>query len=110
MQRRAERRMSGERQFFRDREDADFLSFPGFNGGIARQDESRFRKIHLTRESLHLPIIQAARVSENGERITGQRRLGENVKLNKFITTLCHKSYQIFSTSFFQARSQLSTT
>src|SRR6266481_8548797 len=107
MQRRPERRMTGKRQLFRDREDADFVSF---SGGIARQNESCLGKIHLTRERLHFVITQAARVSENGERITGQRRLGENIELNKFITTLCHKSYQIFSTSFFQARSQLSTT
>src|SRR6266403_5128341 len=110
MQRRAERRMPGKRQLFGDSEDADFLPFFGFNCGIARKNESCLGKIHLTRDRLHFVITQAARVSENGERITGQRRLGENIELKKFITTLCHKSYQIFSTSFFQARSQLSTT
>src|SRR5260370_32935237 len=96
MQRRAERRMSGKRQLFSDREDADFLSFPGFNGGIARKNESCFRKIHLPRQSLHFAIIQTARVSENGERITRQRRRREDVDLNEFISTVRHKSALFF--------------
>src|SRR6266550_6275424 len=48
----AERRMPGKRQFLLDREDADFLSFPSFHGAIARENESRFRKIHLPRQVL----------------------------------------------------------
>ncbi len=88
MQRRPESGMSGERQLFRDGEDADFVSF---SGGIARQDESCLRKIHLTRKRLHFIIIQAARVSENGERITRQRRLREDVKLDEFVGTVRHK-------------------
>src|SRR5438552_550970 len=94
MQRRAERRMTGKRQLFRDSEDADFLPFLSFSSGIARQDESCLRKIHLTRERLHFVIIQAARVGENGERITGQRRLREDVELNEFVTTARHKTHK----------------
>src|SRR5438046_2301446 len=97
MQRRAEGRMSGKRQLFRDREDADFLSSPSFGGGIARQDESCFGKIHLTRERLHLAIIQTARVGKNGERITRQRRLREDVKLDEFVSALRHKNSSILS-------------
>ena len=84
--------MPGERQLFRNREDADFLSFPSFGGGIARQDESRLRKIHLPRDSLHFPIIQAVRVGENGERIPRERRLGEDVKLDEFVGAARHKN------------------
>ena len=76
--------MPGKRQLFRDSEDADFLPFLSFSGGIARQNESCLGKIHLTRESLHFLVGQTARVGENGERITRQRRLGEDVKLNEF--------------------------
>ena len=36
--------MPGKRQLFRDREDADFLPFLSFSGGIARQDESRLER------------------------------------------------------------------
>src|SRR5438128_11624142 len=96
MQRRAERRVPGKRQLFRDSEDADFLPFLSFNVGIARQDESCLRKIHLTRERLHFVIIQAARVGENGERISRQQRLGEDIKLDEFVTALRHKNLSTF--------------
>src|SRR6267378_1055271 len=92
MQRRAKRRMPGKRQLFHDREDADFLPFLSFNGGIARQNESCLGKIHLTRESLHFSILQPARVGKNRERITLQRRLSEDVKLDKFVTAIRHKA------------------
>src|SRR5438309_4275441 len=91
MQRRTERRMPGKRQLFRDSEDADFLPFLSFSGGIARHNESCFGKIHLTRESLHFVIIQPARVGENRKRITRQRCLGEDVKLNEFVNAVRHK-------------------
>src|SRR6266404_2695971 len=84
--------MPGKGQLFRDSKDANFLPFLSFSAGIARQDESCLRKIHLTRESLHFPIIQSARVGENGERITRQRRLREDVELNEFISTVRHKT------------------
>src|SRR5262245_12173841 len=41
----AECRMSGKRQFLLDREYAGFLSFKSFSRSIARENESRFRKI-----------------------------------------------------------------
>src|SRR5438552_13214671 len=95
MQRRAERRMPGERQLFRDSEDADFLPFLSFSSGIARQDKSCLGKIHLTRERLHFVVVQATRVGENRERVSGQRRLREDVELNEFITAVRHKNLSI---------------
>src|SRR5438874_3251677 len=92
MQRRAECRMPGKRQLFRDSEDADFLPFLSFSSGIAWQDESRLGKIHLTRERLHFTIVQPARVGENRERITRQRCLGEDVKLDEFVGAVRHKA------------------
>ena len=92
MQRRPKRRMPGKRQLFRNSEDADFVSFAG---GIARQGESCLGKIHLTRERLHFPIIQAACIGKNGERITRQRPLCENVKLNEFVSAVRHKNLSI---------------
>ena len=77
--------MTSERQFLLDREYADFFSFASFSGGVARQNESRFRKIHLPRQSLHLAVIQSASVLENRQRITGERRLREYIKLNEFV-------------------------
>src|SRR5438309_10797742 len=94
MQRRAECWMTGKRQLFRDRKDADFLSLLSFSGRIARKNESCLGKIHLTRQRLHFVIVQAARIGENGERITRQRRLGENVNLNEFVSAVRHKTYQ----------------
>src|SRR6266436_3571582 len=82
--------MSRKRQFCFDRKDADFLSFPSFSGGIARENESGFRKIHLARQSLHLGVIQSSSVSEDRERITGEWRLRKNIELNKFVRAVPH--------------------
>src|SRR5436853_7828686 len=109
MQRRAERLMPGKRQLLRDGEDSDFFPFLCFSGWITRQDESCLGKIHLTRESLHFPIIQAARVGENGERITAQRCLGEDVKLNEFVSAAGIKTYQSCAAESEHFVSQLST-
>src|SRR5436190_23723757 len=84
--------MSGERQFLLDREDADFLSVTSFNGRIARENESRFRKIHLARQRLHLSVRQLASFRENRQRITRERRLREYIHLNEFVTTRRHES------------------
>ena len=82
--------MSGKRQFRFDRKDTDFLSFPSFNGCIARQNESRFRKIHLTRQRLHLAVIQSSRIGKDRQRITREWLLRENIQLNKFICAVRH--------------------
>src|SRR4029077_16806173 len=84
--------MSGKRQFLLDREDADFLSFPGFSRGIARENESRFRKIHLARQGLHLGVSQLASVRKDRQWITRKRRLREYIKLNEFVSARRHES------------------
>ena len=43
------------------------------------QDERRLRQIELQRERLHGRVVEAAPVLEHGERIAGERRLGEDV-------------------------------
>src|SRR5438874_8557278 len=96
MQRRAERRMPGKRQLFRDGEDADCLPLLSFSGGIAWQNERCLRKIHLTRERLHFVIIEAARLGENGERISRQGGLGEKVQLDEFIRVVRDKGSLAF--------------
>src|SRR5215467_15951444 len=86
--------MTSERQFLLDREDSDFLSLPCFSGGVARENESRFRKIHFTRQSLHLGIIQSASIGEDRQRITCQRRLSEYINLSEFVGSARHKTPQ----------------
>src|SRR5918996_5173285 len=77
--------MSGKRQLLLDSEDADSLPLLCFNLWFACQDESRFRKIHLTGQRLHLLIGQTARVGENRKRITGKRSSRKNVELHEFV-------------------------
>src|SRR4051812_24700065 len=84
--------MSGERQFLLNRKDADFLSVTSFSRGIAGENESRFRKIHLARQRLHLGVAQSASVSKDGQRITCERRLREYIKLNEFVSARRHES------------------
>ena len=84
--------MPGKRQFLLDSKDADFLSFPSFSGGIARENESRFRKIHLARQGLHLGVSQPASVRKNRQRITRKRCLREYIKLNEFVSARRHES------------------
>jgi hypothetical protein len=78
--------VSGKRQLFLDRKDADSLSLPGFNVPLAREDESCFGKIHLASDRLHLLISQTARIGKDGERIARKRRPRENIKLHEFVT------------------------
>jgi hypothetical protein len=84
--------MPGKRQFLPDREDADVLSFPSFSGNITRENESRFRKIHLACQGLHLGIIQSASVRKDRQRIAGERRLREYIELNEFVSVRRHES------------------
>ena len=84
--------MAGKRQFLFDCKDADFLSFPSFGGGVARENESRFRKIHLARQGLHLGVIQSASIGKDRQRITRKRRLREYIKLSEFVSLRRHES------------------
>jgi hypothetical protein len=87
----AERRMPGKWQFRLDREDADLLSFRSFSGIVTRQNESRFRKIHLPRQGLHLAVIQSSAVREDRQRITRKRRLRKYIELNELVSSVRHK-------------------
>ena len=59
--------------------------------GSREKNESRLRKVHLPRQGLHLAITQSSSVREDSQRITRERRLREDVKLDKFIVTARHK-------------------
>lgn len=94
--------MSGKRQFRLDRKDTDLLSFPSFSRRIARENKSRFRKIHLARQRLHLGVSQLASVREDRQRITRERRLREYIKLNEFVTAARHDKIYRFVTQTVQ--------
>src|SRR6478672_8785684 len=87
--------MSGEGQLLLDRKDADFLSFPSFSASIARENESRFRKIHLARQGLHLGIIQSVCIGKDRQRITRERCLREYVNLREFVSSMRHRTSSI---------------
>src|SRR5262249_4856809 len=95
VQRRAECRMTSERQFLLDSEYANFLSFPGFSRGIARKNESGLRKIHLTGQCLHLRVIQSASIMEDCQRISRERRLSEHINLSEFVSPARHKTSSV---------------
>jgi len=40
---------------------------------------------------LHLGVIQSASIGKNRQRITGERRLGEYVKLNEVVSAVRHR-------------------
>src|SRR5882762_475465 len=99
--------MSGKRQLFLHRKYADPLPLLCLNLWLARQDEGCFREIHLSREGLHLLVGQTARVSENGERIAGERCLRKNIKLQEFASTVRHKTLSILCPRSATINSQL---
>src|SRR6059058_5783778 len=84
--------MSSEGQFFRNRKYANLFARSSFGRAFTRQNESRFRKIHLPRQRLHFAVAQPARVGKDRERITRQRRSREDIELNKFVCSLPHSS------------------
>src|SRR6478736_4554110 len=84
--------MPGKWQFRLDREDADLLSFSSFRGAIAWENESRFRKVHLARQGLHLDVSQPASIGKDRQRITRERCLREYIKLNEFVSARWHES------------------
>src|ERR671919_858918 len=83
--------MPGKRQFCFDGKDADLFSFPSFSSSIARQNKSRFRKIHLARQSLHLGVTQSASIGKDRQRITRERGLGEHINLHEVVSAMRHK-------------------
>jgi hypothetical protein len=75
--RRSNRWMAGERQFSRRREDPEACRI----GGSPRiEDEYGFGQVELGRDRLHGGIVEAFGVEHDGERIAGERRLGEDVE------------------------------
>ena len=71
----AERGMTGKRKLRNGREDAN----PRVPAGLGRKDEHGLRQVHLARDVLHRPVVEAAPVGEHGELVAGQRRVGEDV-------------------------------
>jgi hypothetical protein len=78
-------------QFLLHRKDPDFFAFPSLSRGITRENESRFGKIHLTRQRLHLAVTQFSSIGKDGKRITREWRLRENIQLNKFVRAARHE-------------------
>src|SRR5437763_464159 len=74
-ERRAERRMAGEGQLLRGREDPH-LHVPV---RLRRVHERRLRVVHLPREQLEPLLRDLTRVGEDGELVAGQRRVREDV-------------------------------
>ena len=68
--RRAQRGMSGKRQFFLYGENAHSNAAFFFGGGVTRQNVSRLGKIHLFRNGLHFVIAEAAAIRKDRQRIT----------------------------------------
>jgi hypothetical protein len=69
-------RMTGERQLFPRREDTHVCGVVGI-GGCAEED--RLGEIELARDGLHLRVAEIVRVPDDGERIAGEARVGEDV-------------------------------
>ena len=72
----AERRVPGERELARGREDAD----PDVPTGPGRQNEDRLREAELERERLHRRLVQIACVREHRQLVARQRHVGEDVR------------------------------
>jgi hypothetical protein len=72
----SEHGMSGKWQLGRGREDPD----PRVATGLGRQDEHGLGDVHLTRELLHGLVVNAAPMGEDGELITGERDVCEDVR------------------------------
>ena len=75
--RRSDRRMSGERQFPRRRENPQ----PRRIDRVARLfDEDRLGQVEFARDRLHPRVVEPLAVEDDGEGISGERDLGEDVE------------------------------
>ena len=68
--------MTGERKLDRRREDPD--PDVGIVGG-RREDENGLGEVRLAGDRLHVDLAQVAAVREDGDRVAGQRLVGEDV-------------------------------
>ena len=75
--RRADRRVAGERQFAPGGEDAQRR---GVHGIARREHEHGLGQIELAGDRLHARVVEAVGVEHDGERVAGERRLGEHVE------------------------------
>ena len=75
--RRADRRMPGEGKLLRRRQDADAR---GMRRVFRREHEDRLRQIELARDRLHRRVIETVRIEHDGERISRERAIGEDVE------------------------------
>ena len=74
-ERRPERGMTAKRDLRELREDAD----PRVPAGLGRQHERHLREVDLARERLHRFVVERASVGEDGELVSLERRVGEDV-------------------------------
>ena len=75
--RRADGRVAGEGQFVLRREDAQRGAVPL---RLGRRDEHRFRQVELAGDALHARVVETLRIEHHGERVSGERLLGEDVQ------------------------------
>ena len=75
--RRADGRMAGERQLATGGEDAQRR---GVYGIARREHEYGLGQVELARDRLHPRVVEAVGVEHDGERVAGERRLGEHVE------------------------------
>jgi hypothetical protein len=57
---------------------------------VARQDESTFRKVHLSGNRLHFSVCQPAAVEKHGQRIPFELSRRKNIPLRHRQTPSCH--------------------
>ena len=81
---RAQRGMSGKRQFFLHGENADSDAALAFGCRIARQDESRLCKIHLSGQRLHQFVAEAAGIGEDRQRIALEGAVRKDIELHEW--------------------------
>src|SRR5262249_37827196 len=76
---RTQRGMAGEWELLGHREDAHLHSLRPLDAGIARQDERRLREIGLAGQTLELLLAQGAGVREDGDSVSLEGTVGEDV-------------------------------
>ena len=78
----AQRRMSGEGQFFLDSEDAHADAAALFRRGVSGKNESSFGEIHLTRQCLHGFRAESTAIEKNCQRVAVEGAVGKDIDLH----------------------------